>query len=31
LQCTIPHGKLLTFCFNLNQLTNTSKNYPSSI
>ncbi|CAF4683260.1 unnamed protein product [Rotaria sp. Silwood2] len=27
----IPNGKFLTFCFNLNQLTNTSKNYPLSI
>ncbi|CAF4069747.1 unnamed protein product [Rotaria sordida] len=27
----IPSGKFLTFCFNLNQLTNTNKNYPLSI
>ncbi|CAF1222446.1 unnamed protein product [Rotaria sp. Silwood1] len=27
----IPNGKFLTFCFNLNQLTNTNKNYPLSI
>ncbi|CAF4093372.1 unnamed protein product, partial [Rotaria sordida] len=27
----IPSGKFLTFCFNLNQLTNANKNYPLSI
>jgi len=28
---SIPNGKFLTFCFNLNQLINTNKNYPLSI
>ncbi|CAF1226836.1 unnamed protein product [Rotaria sordida] len=28
---TIPNGKFLTFCFNLNHLKNTSGNYPLSI
>ncbi|CAF4090028.1 unnamed protein product [Rotaria sp. Silwood2] len=29
--CSIPHGKFLTFCFKLNQLTTIGKNYPLSI